>query len=154
MPLVAPLFLATARNSPFTIRTNIVPIPLSHPTVNMAAEFNPDFGMDANGMSTAPADNKTLWTAETYRTFAAVQEAFWKGRAAQNDALVPVPAPVQAAAATTAFSSGEAALALIESLRATYAAAFSAPASTGGSRPEQHSTALFLSNVVKNINPK
>jgi hypothetical protein len=38
----------------------------------MAAEFNPDFGVDANGMSTAPADNKALWTAETYRTFAAV----------------------------------------------------------------------------------
>ena len=78
---------------------------------------------------------------------------FWLGRA-QIAALVPVPAPVPAAAATTAPSSGEAAFAVIEALRTTYAAAFSAPASTGGSRPEQLSTALFLSNVVKNINQK
>jgi hypothetical protein len=117
----------------------------------MAAEFNPDYGMDANGMSTAPEANTAQWTADNYKTFHVLQKAFHQGKA---QASAPVPAPAPATAVAAARSSGELAFDAIESLKTGFGSMLSAPASTGGSRPTILAGALWLSNVAKSLSPK
>jgi hypothetical protein len=117
----------------------------------MAAEFNPDYGMDANGMSTASEANTAQWTTDHYKTWATLQKAFFLGKA---QAPAPVPAPAPAAAVVATRSSGELAFDAIESLKMGFGSMLSAPSSTAGSRPAMLAGALWLSNVAKSLSPK